>query len=120
MSLSEPLRLAKVCEQVLAHTAEWLADHDIACTFVVRRADFVLENASYLQPSLFNEHRERYDLAIANPPYFKLLKDDRRARAAAHIVHGQPNIYAISSRSAAFGARRSGRQPNNVPCAFTT
>jgi hypothetical protein len=52
-------RLASVCEQVLAHTGAWLAEQDIACTFVVHRGDFVLENASYLQSSLFNEHRDR-------------------------------------------------------------
>lgn len=113
-------RLAKVCEQVLAHTAEWLADHDIGCTFVVRRADFVMENASYLQPSLFNEHRERYDLAIANPPYFKLLKDDRRARAAAHIVHGQPNIYAIFMAIMASLLRDNGVMVTITPRSFTT
>lgn len=113
-------RLAKVCEQVLTDTAEWLADHDIACTFAVRRGDFVLENASFLQPSLFNEHRERYDLAIANPPYFKLLKDDRRARAAAHIVHGQPNIYAIFMAIMASLLREGGVMVTITPRSFAT
>jgi len=113
-------RLATVCEQVLTHTAGWLADHDITCTFIVHRADFVLENASFLQPSLFNEHRERYDIAIANPPYFKLLKDDRRARAAAHIVHGQPNIYGMFMAIMASLLRRDGVMVTITPRSFTT
>jgi adenine-specific DNA-methyltransferase len=113
-------RLAMVCEQVLTHTADWLAEHDIACTFIVHRGDFVLENASFLQPSLFTEHRERYDIAIANPPYFKLLKDDRRARAAAHIVHGQPNIYAIFMAIMASLLRKDGVMVTITPRSFTT
>jgi adenine-specific DNA-methyltransferase len=113
-------RLAAVCEQVLTHCAAWLADHDIACTFVVHRGDFVLENASYLQPSLFNEPRQRYDIAIANPPYFKLLKDDRRARAAAHIVYGQPNIYAIFMAIMAGLLRKDGVMVTITPRSFTT
>lgn len=113
-------RLASVCEHVLTHTARWLADHDIVCTFVVHHCDFVLENASFLQPSLFNEHRERYDIAIANPPYFKLLKDDRRARAAAHIVHGQPNIYGIFMAIMASLLRKDGVMVTITPRSFTT
>jgi adenine-specific DNA-methyltransferase len=113
-------RLAIICEQVLTHTADWLADYDISCTFEVHRVDFVLENASYLQPSLFNEHRERYDIAIANPPYFKLLKDDRRARAAAHIVHGQPNIYAIFMAIMASLLRKEGVMVTITPRSFAT
>lgn len=35
------------------------------------------------------------DLVIANPPYFKLGGRDPRVLAHAHLVHGQPNIYAL-------------------------
>ncbi len=113
-------KLAMLCEQVLTHTAEWLADHDVGCTFAVRRSDFVIEAASYLTPSLFNEHRERYDIAIANPPYFKLLKDDPRARAASHIVHGQPNIYAIFMAIMASLLCNNGVMVTITPRSFTT
>lgn len=113
-------RLANICEEVLTHTAAWFAEREVACTFRVHQDDFVLENASYLQPSLFTEHRERYDIAIANPPYFKLLKDDRRARAAAHIVHGQPNIYALFMAIMASLLRKDGVMITITPRSFTT
>ena len=32
---------------------------------------------------------------IANPPYFKVGKNDPRAIAARSVVHGQPNIYGL-------------------------
>lgn len=61
--------------------------------FVIKTEDFVLEHA---EPSLFSqETRELFDMVIMNPPYFKLRKDSDVARAMAHVVHGQPNIYAL-------------------------
>jgi len=48
------------------------------------------------QPSLFGAAPSSlFDLAIMNPPYFKVRKDSESARAMAHVVHGQPNIYAF-------------------------
>jgi adenine-specific DNA-methyltransferase len=113
-------RLADLSEQVLSHTAEWLGTRGVSCTFKVHRGDFVLENASYLTPSFFSEPREGYDIAIANPPYFKLLKDDARARAASHIVHGQPNIYAIFMAIMASLLREDGVMVTITPRSFTT
>ena len=44
-------------------------------------------------PTLFNSlysdsNQELFDIIISNPPYFKISKDDPRARAAARIVYG--------------------------------
>ncbi len=61
--------------------------------FTVRTDDFILEHA---QPSLFNAATSpRFDLAVMNPPYFKVRKDSEHARVMNHVVHGQPNIYAF-------------------------
>jgi adenine-specific DNA-methyltransferase len=55
--------------------------------------DFVLGNT---QPSLFEPAAEpSFDLVVMNPPYFKLRKESKHARVMEHIVHGQPNIYAL-------------------------
>lgn len=70
-----------------------LRDSGHQMDFVIRTDDFVLENA---QPSLFRpEPTELFDLVIMNPPYFKLRKDSQIVRAMEHVVHGQPNIYAL-------------------------
>lgn len=62
-------------------------------TFIVRSDDFVLANR---QRSLFSDGPSpSFDLAILNPPYFKLRKDSPQARVMEHVVHGQPNIYAF-------------------------
>jgi adenine-specific DNA-methyltransferase len=61
--------------------------------FTIRTEDFVLE---HVQPSLFGAASSaRFHLAIMNPPYFKLRKDSEHARLMEHVVHGQPNIYAL-------------------------
>ena len=92
--------LAGYLEQSLAYTKEWLLKKGICLNFKIYTDDFVLNNAEILSDShsLFprlSPHGGGFDLVIANPPYFKLPKADPRAQAAAAIVWGQPNIYAI-------------------------
>ena len=70
-----------------------LKDAGHVMQFTVRTGDFVLDHA---EPSLFEAvSTSLFDLAIMNPPYFKVRKDADSARAMAHVVHGQPNIYAF-------------------------
>jgi adenine-specific DNA-methyltransferase len=67
------------------------AGHELK--FDIRQDDFILAHG---QRSLFDSGPEaRFDLVITNPPYFKLRKNSSHARAMAHIVHGQPNIYSL-------------------------
>jgi len=55
--------------------------------------DFILANA---RPALFKDGpKPSFHLAILNPPYFKLRKESPQAIAMEHVVHGQPNIYAL-------------------------
>lgn len=88
--------LARVCRTALDQVRRWLAARETEMSFAVHETDFVTANASCLSSSLFSVSRPApYDVAILNPPYFKLQKSDPRARAAADVVHGQPNIYAL-------------------------
>ena len=61
--------------------------------FTIQSGDFILENAE--RPLFAKSRPPQFDLAITNPPYFKLRKDSDHARAMSHVVHGQPNIYAL-------------------------
>lgn len=84
-TLAESLRL------VLDHLVAWATRHGIEVRAIIHRKDFILAEAGALR------HRagERFDAVIANPPYFKINKDDPRAIAASAVVHGQPNIYGL-------------------------
>jgi adenine-specific DNA-methyltransferase len=91
--LEVPLRgTMEACRAVLRE-----AGH--AMEFTIRTEDFVLEHA---QTPLFGAPTApSFDLAIMNPPYFKVRKDSEWARAMVHVVHGQPNIYSFFMAAAA-------------------
>ncbi len=94
------IALVSYLEQSLAYAKEWLRVRGVNFRFRIHTDDFVLNNAEILSDSLSLfprplTHSGKFDLVIANPPYFKLPKSDPRAQAAAAIVWGQPNIYAI-------------------------
>ncbi len=86
--------------------------------------DFVLRHAGKLSPerTLFSTDSSpvEYDVIIANPPYFKLPKSDPRARAAAHVVHGQPNIYGLFMAIAAALLAPGGELVFITPRSFTS
>src|SRR5207302_3600546 len=68
---------------------------------------------------LFDVPHDAYDVAISNPPYFKLQKQDPRALAVSDMVHGQPNIYAIFMAIMAASLRNEGTMVTITPRSFT-
>ncbi len=89
-------------QESLNYLKEWLLSKGIKFQYVLHIHDFILDNASILNPntelSLFetdNIISNLYDIIISNPPYFKLSKDDKRSIAAHKLVSGQPNIYSL-------------------------
>lgn len=111
--------LADLCGESLRYASRWLEHRRVQCTFNIHRKDFVLVNAARLTSQLFDESRETYDVAIANPPYFKLPKQDPRAVAASEIVHGQPNMYAIFMAIMASLLDENGTMVTITPRSFT-
>lgn len=91
--------LIPTLRSALDHLANWCqASFQVRVVVRIEAADFIMANAEALRPcgSLFSETAAKgFDAVIANPPYFKIGKDDPRAVAAAAVVHGQPNIYAL-------------------------
>ena len=94
--------LQPMIQKALEYLKKWLLHHNVDFTYDLRLKDFVIEKAFMLddEPSLFSsfhsdKDEELFDIIISNPPYFKISKDDPRAQAAARVVYGQPNIYAL-------------------------
>jgi adenine-specific DNA-methyltransferase len=94
--------LMPIIKKSLENLKTWLLKHHIEFIYDIRLKDFVLDKAYALDdhPSLFSSsipemNNDIFDIIISNPPYFKISKDDPRARAAARVVYGQPNIYAL-------------------------
>ena len=84
---------------VLDHLADWCRSrYQVTVAVRIEATDFIMANAGAVRPcGLFTAQSERssFDVVIANPPYFKIGKDDPRAAAVPEVVHGQPNIYGL-------------------------
>lgn len=94
--------LMPINKEAMEHLKVWAHSRYVELTYEMRFKDFVLDKAYVLDdsPSLFSalhidDEKELFDIIISNPPYFKISKDDPRARAASKVVYGQPNIYAL-------------------------
>ncbi len=105
--------LADVVRRVLAHAAESARERGAAVSFEVFMRDFALSPHAGLDGL-----RSTYDLVIANPPYFKLNREDPRASAAGFDFKGQPNIYAVFMALAAQRLRTGGQLVFITPRSF--
>lgn len=95
----------------------WFFDQGIELSYIIHENDFVVKNGIYIDGGLnFNSS---FDYVIANPPFFKLNKMDPRAQAAASVVHGQPNIYALFMTVSAAMLKKEGELIYIVPRSFT-
>lgn len=119
--------LAGLTRLVLAFAQDWLDRRGVAVTFNVTHGDFLLEHATALGAQSENNSwvgnggsAPGYDLVVSNPPYFKIGKDDPRAKAWESAVHGQPNIYALFMAVSAELLSRSGELVYIVPRSFAS
>jgi adenine-specific DNA-methyltransferase len=86
-------RLISFLEKTMLQCKKRLRAAGHEMSYVIRVEDFVLAAKEH---TLFEKStRTAFDLAILNPPYFKVRKESVHAKAMTHIVHGQPNIYAF-------------------------
>ena len=115
--------LQEALEAVLYSLKCWAAEHQIEVGMRVEKQDFVLAHAASLRSNghLFDtQSNEPFDLVVANPPYFKISKDDPRAQAAMTVVHGQPNIYALFMAATAALLRKGGEFLFITPRSFAS
>jgi len=56
----------------------------IKCTIRIKEKNFLTEKIG-----------AKYDIVISNPPYKKIRKDSKEAKAMERYVHGQPNLYGL-------------------------
>ena len=119
------LQLIPALRVVLAYLADWcFTEYGVKLITTIEIKDFVLAHAKAL--CLFGEFipyqtdEQGFDIIISNPPYFKIKKTDPRAAAAARVVHGQPNIYALFMAVSAALLRKYGDFIFIVPRSFAS
>jgi adenine-specific DNA-methyltransferase len=116
--------LCALCSFTLAYARDWLQKRGIALTFEVRQQDFVQAMAEQLaQTTLWSntpQPSHPFDLAILNPPYFKVNQKDARAQSVKEIVHGRTNMYTMFMSLAASSLRVGGRFVSITPRSFAS
>ena len=120
--------LATLTSLVLAFSRAWLHQRGVTLTFEVIQDDFVLfytsqfRSTSMTSGSLDKPDGQvtRYDLVIANPPYFKIGETYKRAVTGTRVAHGQPNIYTLFMAISAELLSEAGRLVYIVPRSFTS
>jgi len=103
------LEVAQAARLTLDSTAKFLDEKGVECTFELHRQDFLISEAGSV-----------YDIAISNPPYFKLNREDPRVERYAEVVHGQPNIYALFMVAMAQRLREGGALVTITPRSFAS
>lgn len=91
------VELIPVSGQSLNYLEEWGASRGIRIKTKLYTEDFIIHNSDCFRETgdLFSKPVEQFDIAISNPPYFKLSIDDPRVKVAKAVVNGHPNIYAL-------------------------
>ena len=115
--------LQTALETVLDYLKSWAAEYQVEACIRIEKRDFVLAHAGNLRSTehLFDQRpTESFDLVVANPPYFKISKDDPRAQAAMVVVHGQPNIYALFMAATATLLQKGGEFLFITPRSFAS
>ncbi len=117
--LTEPL------EAVLEYLRQWCREeHEVELDVRIESADFVMALGEALRrkDSLIPPEPDdgEFDIAISNPPYFKISKSDPRAVLASTVVYGQPNIYALFMAVSAALVRPGGDFISITPRSFTS
>ncbi|MDC3418711.1 BsuBI/PstI family type II restriction endonuclease [Aquibacillus salsiterrae] len=63
-------------------------------TYSILSDDFIISNSFLFEDTLFTISKSnKYDVAISNPPYYKVNKNHEYSSILKDYVHGQPNVY---------------------------
>ena len=124
VAYEEDSELCGALNAALDYLGDWCRSRGVRLRSQIKCADFLAANAGALQSVgelLPADSRDgNFNAVIANPPYFKIGRNDPRALAASSVVHGQPNIYALFMAVGAAALRPSGAFVHIVPRSFAS
>ena len=120
---SDPV-LYTLCSFALNYARDRLHAHGIELTIELYRQDFIEAMAEEItQISLWASGprpQQPFDLAILNPPYFKVNQTDFRAKLVKDIAQGRTNMYTMFMSLAASSLRIGGRFVSITPRSFAS
>lgn len=94
--------------------------------YLKARADFsyTLLKEDYLLSQSFENYEslsaEQFDYIIGNPPYLKISKDAKEAKAMSRVCYGAPNLYFLFWAMGIFNLKQEGELVYIVPRSWTS
>lgn len=116
----DPL-LYTLCLFTLSFAREKMLEHNLDIHVEVHRQDFI--NTAIEHASLWSEKPQSshtFDLAILNPPYFKVNQKDVRVKLIKDIAQGSTNMYTMFMSLAAISLKTGGRFISITPRSFAS
>jgi len=116
--------LHALCFFTLSYARDFLHERGVKLFIELHRHDFIEAMAGQMtQASLWSSGlrpEQPFDLAILNPPYFKVNQQDARARLVKDIAQGRTNMYTMFMSLAASSLRVEGRYVSITPRSFAS
>lgn len=113
-----------LCSFTLAYARDYLREHGVELSIELHQQDFLEAMAAQLSHySLWSNNlqpEQPFDLAILNPPYFKVNQTDSRAVLVKDVAHGRTNIYTMFMSLAASSLRIGGHFISITPRSFAS
>ncbi len=110
------LKLNVLTAAVLSYLNEWLARKGKQISINHRSVDFIHENFLAIDYPA----KEKFDIIISNPPYFKISKKDERKEMFRTMSSGQVNIYAVFVAISANMLKANGELIFIIPRSFAS
>ena len=108
-------RLRPFLDQTFQHGSKFCSERGITLTATVVIGDVLAAAAEIVA----EEDPELFDLAILNPPYYKVRSDSEQRRAISALGFEAPNIYAGFVGAAITLVREGGHVVSITPRSFT-
>jgi len=113
-----------LCSFALDYARDVLHEYGVKLFIELHQQDFLEAMAMQLtHHSLWSNNLQPewpFDLAILNPPYFKVNQTDNRAKLVKNLAHGRTNMYTMFMSLAASSLRIDGHFISITPRSFAS
>lgn len=86
--------------------------------FEIREENYILTES--VDFNFANENAEKYDLVIGNPPYMKIAKAAKEAKAMSAVCYGAPNLYFLFVALGLFNLKNNAEMVYIIPRSWTS
>lgn len=108
--------------EILNRNLKYLKNNSsIDIDYKIHTNDYLLSQSNDFERNLLaNENPIKYDAVIANPPYLRILKNDRSALAMPSVIHGAPNLYFLFASMSLFNLKNQSEMVYIIPRSWTS